>query len=466
MNVMVPLVALLLLMHPSQDGRDDAQTSAFICYALILGSAVFVYFHWRIAAARPGDAMGRRLAGWLAVGLAIGAVQGTVQAVVIAPVTGHRQDSWPLVSQLVVLTVLGLIAYYSEQVDPPGDPALTGAVAGLTITAVLVVMMSLAPPFLPTPLVAGLLNAAAMVAGLVLALIVLQRTHVSLWVRRRLAFTTIVLTGAQCAVNMDHAHAVLMGLVVVANLVGSITLATMTQALLRTSLFRYHEELQTLHNSLDEVRAGVLEDRELLHEVGSTLAGITSASRMIHHGPAIPAFRRERLQELLDAELGRLERLMSARATTAVDYEVDAVVAQLALSHQTRGRDIRWQPSDAWGVGDPDDLAEVLNILLDNAAHHGGDGPIQLQVSSLDDFVEVTCADSGPGVDPAVRPRLFGSGASGPRSHGQGLGLSIAQRLMSDAGGSLELEDSDQPGARFVARIPRSVSADAAAHIA
>jgi signal transduction histidine kinase len=59
---------------------------------------------------------------------------------------------------------------------------------------------------------------------------------------------------------------------------------------------------------------------------------------------------------------------------------------------------------------------------------------------------------------------LFTTGARDPNSPGQGLGLSIAKRLMSERGGSLVLADSPTNGATFVARLPASEIAHAASH--
>ena len=46
------------------------------------------------------------------------------------------------------------------------------------------------------------------------------------------------------------------------------------------------------------------------------------------------------------------------------------------------------------------------------------------------------------------------------RPTGQGLGLAIAHRLVSARGGSIELVDGHQPGATFVARLPRREAVD------
>jgi len=174
--------------------------------------------------------------------------------------------------------------------------------------------------------------------------------------------------------------------------------------------------------------------------------------------------RRQRLEQMLTAELARLDRLMTSRhPEPARVIDVSEVVEPLVTSHRERGLDVQWTPQELHAVGDPDDLAEVVNILLENARRHGGQ-TVLLEVSDSDGYVEVTCSDNGPGIADEVRPQLFDSGARRSDSPGQGLGLSIAQRLMSECGGSLELADSVRPGATFVARLPMSEMAHVAVH--
>jgi two-component system, OmpR family, sensor kinase len=60
-------------------------------------------------------------------------------------------------------------------------------------------------------------------------------------------------------------------------------------------------------------------------------------------------------------------------------------------------------------------------------------------------------SDDGPGVDPAVRPRLFERFVSGAES--SGLGLAIAQWVARAHEGSLALDDR-RTGASFVALFP------------
>jgi signal transduction histidine kinase len=191
----------------------------------------------------------------------------------------------------------------------------------------------------------------------------------------------------------------------------------------------------------------------------------------MRHGAAVPAPRRQRLESMLDAELARLERLMQDRVSgrTSLDdceIDLDAVVEPLVTSHLARGREVRWFPSDEYAYGDPDELAEVVNILLENAARHGGRGVVRLSVTGSDGGAMVICSDAGPGVSPEVRDHLFEPDVRGPASKGQGLGLAIAHRLVSARGGSIELVHSHQSGATFVARLPRRSAVDVVRNIA
>jgi signal transduction histidine kinase len=461
-----PVIPIFLIASGSDGSAEVMRSSELVAYALVLGAAVFVYFHWRMTSSAPDQETATRLAGWLTVGLLVAGLYGLVQASLLGNTSAARYDSWPLVGQIVLQVVLIVVAHVAERAEVPGDPALAGAVGGLLLTAGASLTLAFAPPLVVSPTAEDLLATTVMVTGLLLALTLLQRTQVSLWVRRRLAFSAVLLTAAHCVAYLDVHRDAVVALAVVANIQGAAVLCTLTQSLLRRSVLEHQRELQALQQTLAQVRADVLEDRELLHEVGSTVAGITTASRVMRQGPLLSPQRRQRLERMLNAELARLDRLMSARAPSVTrEFDVDDVVEQLVTSHRERGLDVRWTPGHVLALGDPDDLAEVVNILLENARRHGG-RTVLVDVSESGGYAEVTCSDDGPGVADEVRPQLFSSGVRGPDSPGQGLGLAIARRLMSDRGGSLDLADSRRPGATFVARLPISVMSHASHNVA
>ncbi|MFL6266291.1 MAG: sensor histidine kinase [Actinomycetes bacterium] len=110
----------------------------------------------------------------------------------------------------------------------------------------------------------------------------------------------------------------------------------------------------------------------------------------------------------------------------------------------------------------PEAVLQVLGNLLDNAAKHAPDrAPIRVEARRVGGLAVVAVEDSGPGVPPAERERIFerftqlDSGATRLAS-GVGLGLYIARQLANAQDGELLLVDPAQagPGARFELRLP------------
>jgi len=87
---------------------------------------------------------------------------------------------------------------------------------------------------------------------------------------------------------------------------------------------------------------------------------------------------------------------------------------------------------------DADALGIVLHNLIDNALAHGSDGePVQI---TLGPSSTISVANRGPVVSASVMPRLrerFSRGKT--KVDGSGLGLSIVETIMRQAGGNMEL---------------------------
>jgi two-component system, OmpR family, sensor kinase len=83
-------------------------------------------------------------------------------------------------------------------------------------------------------------------------------------------------------------------------------------------------------------------------------------------------------------------------------------------------------------------------------------GEVEVRVIANDGAVRLEVADSGPGIPPQERPRVFDrfyrvAGSSAP---GSGLGLSIAQRVADAHGASIELDTSVRCGLLVRIRFP------------
>jgi two-component system sensor histidine kinase KdpD len=103
-----------------------------------------------------------------------------------------------------------------------------------------------------------------------------------------------------------------------------------------------------------------------------------------------------------------------------------------------------------------------LDNLLANADRFAPAGkPIQIEVDrDQPGLAGVRVRDHGPGVAPAVRPRLFERFVHGPveegtaQPAGTGLGLAIVRGLVEAHAGSVALDELDGPGAAFRFTMP------------
>ncbi len=103
-----------------------------------------------------------------------------------------------------------------------------------------------------------------------------------------------------------------------------------------------------------------------------------------------------------------------------------------------------------------DQLAEVFRNLVENAGREMVNGG-KLTVTScyVNRQIEVRVQDTGPGIPPAIRERLFFKPVSSkdPGS-GAGLGLWLNRLLLQTIGGSITIESSDETGSTFLVTIP------------
>jgi signal transduction histidine kinase len=116
-------------------------------------------------------------------------------------------------------------------------------------------------------------------------------------------------------------------------------------------------------------------------------------------------------------------------------------------------------PDEAvWAEADPGGVARIIRILVDNALRFTPpDSAVEVELHHDDGYAEISVTDRGPGVDSDEREaifRRFHRGNAQGNGGGFGLGLAIGRELAERMGGSLSLESSSEPGARFVLRLP------------
>jgi two-component system nitrogen regulation sensor histidine kinase NtrY len=104
---------------------------------------------------------------------------------------------------------------------------------------------------------------------------------------------------------------------------------------------------------------------------------------------------------------------------------------------------------------DPDLLHRALQNLVLNAidAMPQG-GKLTVRTAALDDRIEISVSDTGSGLTQEECGRLFTPYYT-TKQHGTGLGLAIVQSVVSDHGGKISVQSTEEKGTTFTIELPR-----------
>ncbi len=95
----------------------------------------------------------------------------------------------------------------------------------------------------------------------------------------------------------------------------------------------------------------------------------------------------------------------------------------------------------------------LSNLLLNALQATPAGGTVRVETRADMDNLLFTVTDSGPGVDPNLRERIWEPFFT-TRQRGTGLGLAIVRKRMEDIGGATRLLDGNSGGASFELRLP------------
>ncbi|HVT57819.1 MAG TPA: ATP-binding protein [Thermoanaerobaculia bacterium] len=178
------------------------------------------------------------------------------------------------------------------------------------------------------------------------------------------------------------------------------------------------------------------------------------------------------LVESVGQELERLGKFTQAFTSFArlpqprlAPHDLAALAAEFAATFAAAWPNLKlvWRPLPAAvpcrAAIDRELLRQVLVNLCDNSSLAlGGDaaGEMVFSLAGSERWLCLDAADSGPGVPPEIRGRLFAPYATTrPAGEGMGLGLAISRKILLDHGGDLELLVSSPAGATFRLLLPR-----------
>jgi len=166
-----------------------------------------------------------------------------------------------------------------------------------------------------------------------------------------------------------------------------------------------------------------------VHELRAAIASAQDEARRL-------AELARRLLDLSLADDGAL--LLDLRRADVAPIAADAA-RRFAPRAQLDGRTVRFEGGNGAVACDRERIAEVLDLLVDNALVHGA-GDVVLRVDSEDGWVRMSVADEGAGFPEGSEDEALGRFVSfHAGSDHAGLGLSIAKAVVDAHGGKLEL---------------------------
>jgi signal transduction histidine kinase len=199
----------------------------------------------------------------------------------------------------------------------------------------------------------------------------------------------------------------------------------------------------------------------IVHDLRNPLAAIYGGAEMLVDGE-LPAFQVKRLaaniyrasrnvqnllQELAGLARGKTDRTEICNLREVVAAAYDAVRA-LADSSNVR---VRIDISEDLEV--PLARARIervfSNLLVNSIEAMKQGGLIQITALQEDGAVYIDVADTGPGIPPEIRSRLFQPFASEGKKNGLGLGLALSRQTVLNHGGDLWLASDSPGGAHF-----------------
>lgn len=259
----------------------------------------------------------------------------------------------------------------------------------------------------------------------------------------------------------------------------------------RASLFRYQGQDALLINLVDITHTKELEQLLLVrnkmaslgrvasgmaHEIRNPLTGITSylytLEQLCEQKTLLPKdidLMKEIIAQLklashkVDAVIKRVLDFAKPTAPHMVPIDINQAINNIlglsAVTMRKAGISVTAELEENLPrcYGDMALIEQVILNLIQNAgrAVRTAEGEKQVSVTSYsqDNLICFTVSDTGPGVPDELKEKIFDPFFT-TSSDGSGIGLSIAQRIVTDHNGSIALQDGPSDGAFFLVTLP------------
>jgi signal transduction histidine kinase len=202
----------------------------------------------------------------------------------------------------------------------------------------------------------------------------------------------------------------------------------------------------------------------LAHEIRNPLGSLVTAAKLL---PDAAGQEEEDLIKVIKQESGRLDRFLA----DFLDFSKDPAprirrsplhpILQRTMEGLKRNEafrrvrvTLRLDPQVKEIPCDAEQLEQAFaNIALNAAQAMGGEGDLLVATRRNGRWAEIAFKDSGPGITPEQRERIFEPLFTGKRK-GTGLGLSIASRIVEAHGGFIQVESDGRSWTLFTISLP------------
>jgi len=219
---------------------------------------------------------------------------------------------------------------------------------------------------------------------------------------------------------------------------------------------------------------------EIMHELKTPLMAISAASELLSR-PEMPQEKHGELVGMIKKESNRLSkmtrdfldfaRLESGRMRLRKEIlNVPQIIEEVISISQTQAAarnieimsqlasDLPTTASKTAVIGDADRLKQVLLNLVSNATKYNREnGRITINARCQVNELQIGVADTGPGISPEDLAHLFERFYRIPGSEsaeGSGLGLSVAQKIVEEHNGRIEVDSTVGEGTQFTICLP------------
>jgi two-component system sensor histidine kinase KdpD len=212
----------------------------------------------------------------------------------------------------------------------------------------------------------------------------------------------------------------------------------------------------------------------ITHELRTPLTAIKAAATTLLQPAELAAEDRTELLTVIDEESDRLNRLVSEAVEMAqldaqevhmtfgplpVGAMVDRAMESCEAALEGREARVTLAPDLPMVWADEEFIVKVLCNLIENAAKYSAAGtPVYLSAERKGEFVEVSVADRGIGIDLSeqglIFERFYRASANSQKTSGTGMGLAISRAIIDAHNGSMSVTSQLGEGSVFSFTLP------------